>query len=289
MRARSKAIIVVAALLISIIAAFPANVADAQSAGSTSSTNEPYAQCLQEVPYDVKVGSYLNFTDSGYYAKFPNGTEVLYPDTSCVRPVYPDLYGDVLAIGDNPRFISLENGSLYSFLNVGSPSLLQNLTTILSSCSVFGSVTVPGGSVECLSNQILDFFLYNGIILDGCGSPYRDFTGWIEVYLPVNSTTGQLDFTNVLVQQNGAFGGVFMCTTTTTSYASTTTDSTVSPTVSPTVSQNQTSPAILPHRSGPFNFEDALPIALIFALCITGLAVIASRRRSGGERPAEAQ
>ncbi len=286
MRARSKAAIVVGALLISIVAEFPADVAEAQSAGSTPSINEPYAQCLQEVPYDVKVGSYLNFTDSGYYAKFSNGTEILYPDTSCVRPVYHDLYGSILAIGDNPQFISLENGSLYSFQTSATPNLFQNLTTILSSCSVFGSVTVPGGSVECLSNQMLNFFLYNGVILDGCGSPYPDFTGWIEVYLPVNSTTGELDFTNVLVHQNGAFGGVFMCTTTITDYESTTTSSTVSP----TISQNGAPSTSALNRSDRANLDEVILVALIGGSCVVGVLVVmtlAQDKRS--KRPAEGQ
>src|ERR1700752_687991 len=126
MRKRSKAAMAVAALVISIFVEFPANGADAESAGSTNSTNEPYAQCLQQVPYDVKVSLSLNFTHIGYYAKFPNGTEILYPGTSCLRPIYPNLYGEILEIGDNPSFIALENGSLYSFETPATPNLFQN-------------------------------------------------------------------------------------------------------------------------------------------------------------------
>jgi hypothetical protein len=284
MRAQSKAAIVILAFVVSMVAELPANVANAQSAGSTTSTNEPYAQCLQEVPYDVKIGSYENFQAAGYSATFPNGTKILYPDTNCVRPVYPNLYGVVLAIGDNSSFIALENGSLYSFSTISSPNpfLLQNLTTETTSCRS-GSTKVPGGPVECFAGEPLNFFLYNGTILNGCGSPYPDFSGWIQVQVPVNSTTGELDTTNIVAQQQGSFNGIFMCTTTvTTTIITPTSSSTV------TVSQHETSVATLPHRNGNnINFEEALLVALIFAACIIGVAVLAWRRRSSDERPAE--
>jgi hypothetical protein len=290
MRAQSKAAIVILALVVSMVAELPANVANAQSAGSTTSTNEPYAQCVQEVPYDVKIGSYGNFQAAGYSATFPNGTKILYPDTSCVRPVYPNLYGVVLAIGDNPSFIALENGSLYSFSTIGSPNpfLLQNLTTETTSCRS-GSTKVPGGQVECFAGEPLYFFLYNGTILNGCGSPYPDFSGSIQVQVPVNSTTGELDTTNIIAQQQGPFNGIFMCTTTTiitrtSSSTVTVSQNETSSSSTVTVSQNETSVATAPHRDGTINFEAVLLIALIFASCIIGVAVIAWRRRSDSER-----
>jgi hypothetical protein len=263
MRVTVEAAIVILALVVSMVAELPANVANAQSPVSTTSTNEPYAQCLQEVPYDVRIGSYGNFQAAGYSATFPNGTKVLYPDTSCLRPVYPNLYGVVLAIGDNPSFIALENGSLYSFSTIGSPNpfLLQNLTTETTSCRN-GSTKVPGGQVECFAGESLDFFLYNGTILNGCGSPYAAFTGWIQVQVPVNSTTGELDTTNIVAQQNGPFGGGLLCTSVTT---------------------------ITRTSSSTVTFSQALLVALVFASCIIGLAITAWRRRSGGERLAEAQ
>jgi hypothetical protein len=282
-----------AAVLVSSSAIPPAFAGS--STTSTTSTGGPYAGCLQEVPYDVKIGLPPNASVSDYAATFPNGTEVIYPYTSCVRPVYPNLYGVVLAIGDNPRFIALENGSLYSFSTIGSanPFLLQNLTTGNSSCK-YGSTVVPGGAVECYAGEILSFFLYNGRILNGCGSPYPDFSGWIQVQVPVNSTTGQLDTANIVAEQLGPFNGQFLCTTQTTLPQTTTTTVTITPTTTVTITptttitmapaQNVTSEVTVFHRN-----EGTFPAALLAGLLIVSgaiafIAIVTLRRAKTGPK-----
>ncbi|MGH9920142.1 MAG: hypothetical protein ACRD6W_14915, partial [Nitrososphaerales archaeon] len=237
------------------------------------------------MPYDVKVGESVNYTVAEYIATFPNGTRLLYPFTSCLRPVYPNVYPVVLAIGDNPSFIALENGSLYGFSDVGSPTLLQGLQNLTqaqvsSLCETYGSKTVPGGTVDCYAPDYLYFFLYNGRILDGCGSPYPDFNGSIEFYPAVNSTSGQLDLTNITVQQNGASSGYFLCITTSTTTATITeapvtanTTVTITPPTNGTVTLTQNPPSEIGSSHGNV---DTFPTFLLVGLVITtGAACLA--------------
>jgi hypothetical protein len=194
---------------------------------STASSSEPYAKCLQEVPYDVEIGTYDNSYGMGMSATFPNGTEILYPYPNCERPIYPDMYQVVLGIGDNPTFIAAENGSLYSFGD--GAMLITDLTNktynAIFGCSL-GNVTLPDGSTECYAENYLWFFLFNGIALKGCDGPFQDFSGWLQVRVAINSTDG-VDTAHIKVEQLGPFDGEFLCTTTTSIPQSTSSSTTM--------------------------------------------------------------
>jgi hypothetical protein len=194
-----------------------------QAANQSNEANS-YAQCLREVPYNVTIKEYSNYTSGGFAAIFPNGTEVLFPYASCVRPLHPNDYSIVLAIGSNPEFIAAENGSLYSFEGGIPTDQVGNTVNGTSTCR-YASITIfttggsnqsgPAESVECKSSSYLNFFLYNGQMLKGCDGPYADFDGWLQVGVFYNSTGG-VDTSNIEAQQNGAFGGEFLCVLTTT-------------------------------------------------------------------------
>ena len=195
--------IVISISTLSPIPSAPVSSISARTLGPASDLDgnaTSYASCLRVVPADARIDIYRNATGSGVEAVFSNGSRDYFPYASCVRPIHPDDYPFILAIGLSPMFVAAENGSLFSYYNFDTFSYLYSGINYTQS----------------------SFFLYNGTLVDVCGSYLPWYTKSMLVAVPFNSTGNGLELSKMIVL-SGGYGPIGTCTVTaSTTFSSTT-------------------------------------------------------------------
>lgn len=240
------------ALSISPASAIPSAPASSSSARTLGPTNDPgdnatsYASCLRVVPADARIEPYRNATSSGVETVFSNGSRLDFPYASCLKPIHPDVYPLVLAIGSSPDFIAAENGSLFSYYDFGTFSYMY----------------------EGLNYTQSSFYLYNGTLVDVCGSYTPWFTESMIVAVPFNSTSGGFDLSKMLILQGG-YGPISTCTTTVI--------------VNSTVNATSSNTAI--GTGSSFPFESASLAVVVVVLAGLSAVFVLARSRLGGRSP----
>ena len=169
---------------------------------SVVSVDQPTA-CLREVPASATVGTYDDSTFEGYVVTFANGTQSFFPLDSCPVPVSPSFYGALAPIESSPAFVAAEGGHDYE-------------------ADPFG-----GGTLSNTSRiyDALAFTLYSDQKMYPCGGTYWTYTklGEIQVLVPVNATSGALEFSHLQIQVIPVSElNIYLCTTTTMAASSST-------------------------------------------------------------------
>jgi hypothetical protein len=173
--------------------------------------------CLKEVPQRAVISRYYNSTSQGYSVTYSNGTKDFFPLDSCPVPVGPNNYQADSIIEANPKFIAVENGSVYQASPFGylGPSE-YNFTSGTYTCTVPG----PNGTStrECTEYATLAFDLYSNQKVYGCGGSnwMYERLGEIQVRIPINATGG-LEFSQMTIHTVPESDlNIILCTTTTT-------------------------------------------------------------------------
>jgi hypothetical protein len=251
----------------SAIPSAPVSSISARTLGPTSDLDgnaTSYASCLRVVQADARIDTYRNATSSGVEAVFSNGSRDYFPYASCVKPIHPDDYPIILAIGLSPTFVAAENGSLFSYYDFDTFSYLYSGLNYTQS----------------------SFYLYNGTLVDVCGSYMPWFTKSMTVAVPFNSTGNGLDLSKMIVL-SGGYGPIATCTirvTTTFSSTTITVNSTSrSSGVYPSNSTVKTTPPNTAVKTGSsFPFESAsLAVVVVAVTSLATVFLLARSRRRG--------
>ena len=195
-----------AAIAVVAIMVFAASVLTLQRIGSLGSSrlidstvSGPSGSCLLEVPFSAEFGSYGNSTVQGYTVTYANGTEALFPYDSCPVPVTPDNYRIDSVVEANPKFVAIENGTIYQATNG-------------CNCTQTVNISAANGSTW----TVLNFVRYGNQRIYPCGpNDYWTYerTGLIWVTIPFNSTGG-LVFSQMDIRGGPGNFNFGSCTTT---------------------------------------------------------------------------
>ena len=200
---------------------------------TTVNANSP--TCVVQTPDSVSISSWSNSTMQGSAVTFSNGTEIVFPADTCVRPVHPSVYALDLAIESNANFTRAENGSRFAppaSYRTCSQFAAQPVGTSSVVCPPQGATfatshppfSCPGGAsivtldTHCAPYVMLSFGLFGNKLILPCGHPALDQLRGLNVYVP--ESNGTFDTSSVIVQTDTSLN-IYTCGTTTEGSSST--------------------------------------------------------------------
>jgi hypothetical protein len=205
---------------------------------TTVNANSP--TCVVEVPDSVSIGSWSNSTMQGSAVTFSNGTEIVFPADTCVRPVHPSIYALDLAVESNANFTRAENGSRFAppasyetcSQFAGQPAGTSGVVCPpqgATFATAYPPFSCPGGAsnvtqgTDCAPYVMLGFGLFGRTLITPCPNEVT-VNELQELIVYVRDSNGTFDTSSVLVQTDTT-PVIHMCTTITTTTTTTTTTS----------------------------------------------------------------
>jgi hypothetical protein len=271
---------------------------------TTVNSNSP--SCVVEIPNSASISSWSNSTMQGSAVTFSNGTEIVFPADTCVRPVYSSIYALDLAIESNANFTRAENGprfapptsyrtcSQFAAQRVGASSVVcpPQGTTFATSYPPFscpGGATNVTANTDCAPYVMLSFGLFAKTLMTVCGNEVvTDQLRGLNVYVP--GSNGTFDTSSVLAQNDTSLN-FYECVTAITTLQGTSTNQSV-PSIAGSSSVNTTSQGTATSQnvsssksvegSQPSSFETigiAATVVVVAVVVVTGATVMTKRHR----------
>lgn len=162
---------------------------------------------------------------------FSNGTEMVFPADTCVRPVHPSIYALDLAIESNANFTRAESGSKFAppasyetcsqfaaqpggASSVFCPPQGATYATAYPPFSCPGGASNVPGDTDCPPYVMLSFGLFGNTLITPCPNEVTvNELQELIVYVP--DSNGTFDTSSVLVQADTT-PVLYMCGETTT-------------------------------------------------------------------------